>query len=136
MKAVFPLAAALLAVPALAAPQPVTGRWLTVQGKAIVEIAPCGAQLCGRIARVLKPRPGGPAVDSNNPDQRLRTRPIEGIQILTGFTADGDRWKGRIYDPESGRTYRSELTRTGGTLKVKGCLVGPLCRTQEWTQAR
>lgn len=85
---------------------------------------------------MLKPRPGGPAVDSKNPDPAQRTRAIEGIRILTGLTAAADRWKGRIYDPESGRTYRAELTRAGGTLKLKGCLFGPLCRTQEWTAAR
>ena len=129
------LAGVLVAGAASAAPQPVTGRWLTPEGKAIVEVAPCGQQLCGRIAKVLKPRPGGPVVDSNNPDQRLRTRPIEGISILTGFAPADDRWKGRIYDPESGRTYRSELIRAGNILKVKGCF-GPFCRTQEWTAAR
>ncbi len=120
---------------AMAAPAPITGRWLTLEGKAIVEIVPCGRELCGRIARVLKPRPGGPAVDANNPDKALRNRPIEGIVILSGFAADGDRWKGRIYDPESGRTYRSELKIEGGGLKVKGC-IGPFCRSQDWTRAR
>ena len=135
MKALI-LASVLVAGAAYAAPQPVTGRWLTPEGKAIVEIAPCGQALCGRIAKVLKPRPGGPAVDVKNPDPAQRTRPIEGIRILTGLTADGDVWKGRVYDPESGRTYRAELTRTGSTLKLKGCLFGPLCRTQAWTQAR
>ena len=114
---------------------PVTGRWLTVEGKALVEIAACGQQLCGRLAKVLKPRPGGPAVDANNPDPTLRNRPIAGLAILTGFTAAGDRWKGRIYDPESGRTYRSELARHGNLLNVKGCF-GPFCRTQQWTAVR
>lgn len=129
---ILPLAAAALAA---AAPAPVAGRWLTVDGKALVEIAPCGQQLCGRIARVMKPRPGGPAVDANNPDPALRRRPIAGLNILAGFTAAGDRWRGRIYDPESGRTYRAELIRDGSVLKVKGC-VGPFCRTQQWTATR
>lgn len=129
------LALATVATAASAAPTPVTGRWLTVEGKALVDIAPCGQTLCGRIARVLKPRPGGPAVDVNNPDTTLRTRPIAGILILSDFRPADDRWKGRIYDPESGRTYRSELIRAGGTLKVKGC-IGPFCRTQEWTATR
>ncbi len=128
------VAVAMLGI-AAAPPAPLTGRWLTVEGKALVEIGTCGGQICGRIAKVLKPRPGGAAVDVNNPDERLRGRPIDGIMILSGFTADGDRWKGRIYDPESGRTYRSELIRAGSVLKVKGC-IGPFCRTQEWTQAR
>lgn len=126
---------ATISTAASAAPVPVTGRWLTVEGKALVDIAPCGSTLCGRIARVLKPRPGGPAVDANNPDAALRQRPIAGILILSDFKPANDRWKGRIYDPESGRTYRSELIRAGGTLKVKGC-IGPFCRTQEWTAAR
>lgn len=126
-------AAALFGV--AAAPAPVTGRWLTVDGKALVEIGQCGPALCGRITKVLKPRPGGPAVDANNPDTALRHRPIAGLVILSDFTASGDRWKGRIYDPESGRTYRSELIRAGSTLKVKGC-IGPFCRTQQWTPAR
>ena len=126
--AVLPLALLLVA----AAPAPIAGRWLTVEGKAVVEIAPCGTSLCGRITRVLKPRPGGPAVDIKNPDPTLRTRPIAGMAILTGFGACGGRLQGRIYDPESGRTYRSELTRTGDTLAVKGCW-GPFCRSQSWT---
>lgn len=128
-------AATALLCAAAAPPAPVTGRWVTVEGKALVEIGPCGAALCGRIARVLKPRPGGPAVDANNPDPTLRSRPIAGLTILSQFRPDGDRWRGRIYDPESGRSYRSELTRAGSALKVKGC-IGPFCRTQEWTAAR
>lgn len=125
-------AAAAIAAPG---PAPVAGRWLTEGGKAIVAIAPCGAALCGRIARVLKPRPGGSAIDANNPDRSLRTRPIEGLAILSGFAPAGDRWRGRIYDPESGRTYRAELARAGAVLKVKGCW-GPFCRTQDWSPLR
>lgn len=135
MKSGLALAALVTASAAAAAPAPVTGRWLTVEGKAIVEVAPCGQSLCGRIVKVLKPRPGGPVVDANNPDANLRRRPIEGLAILTGFAANGDRWSGRIYDPESGKTYKSELRAAGNVLKVKGCW-GPFCRTQDWTRTR
>lgn len=129
------VAALALLVLTAAAPAPITGRWVTAEGKAVVEIAPCGPSVCGRIVRVLKPRLGGPAVDVKNPDPAQRRRSIEGITILNGFRPDASRWKGQIYDPESGRTYRSELTRTGGTLTVKGCW-GPFCRSQQWTVAR
>jgi uncharacterized protein (DUF2147 family) len=129
------LTAAALVIGA-AAPVPVTGTWLTEEGKALVRIEPCGAQLCGRIVRVLRPRPGGGrALDTANHDPALRSRPIEGLAILTGFTRDDDQWAGRIYDPESGRSYRSTLARHGDTLDVKGCL-GPFCRTQHWTAQR
>lgn len=125
----------ILALLLASAPAPIAGRWLTAEGKAVVEIAPCagggGPDVCGRIAQVLKPRPGGPPVDIKNPDPALRGRPMAGLVILTGFRPDGDRWRGRIYDPESGRTYRSELIRDGRRLTVKGCW-GPFCRSQEW----
>ena len=120
---------------AAAAPAPIAGRWITVEGKALVEIGPCGQHLCGRIARVLKVDPTKPTTDSNNPNQALRSRPILGMVFLTGFSPADDRWKGRIYDPESGKSYRSELIRAGDTLKVKGC-IGPFCRTQTWVAAR
>lgn len=123
----------LAAMPAEAAPA-ITGRWLTEGGKAVVEVAPCGAALCGRIAKVLIRSTSGVAVDRNNPDPKLRARPVVGLPILTGFTDGGAVWKGRIYDPESGRSYRSELSREGATLKVKGCF-GPFCRTQSWRRA-
>ena len=132
-------AATAIAAPAAANPaaaaEPVTGRWLTVDGQAIVTIGTCGQTVCGKITKVLKPRPGGPAVDANNPDPALRHRPIEGIQFLTGFTPSGSSWNGRIYSPEEGKTYKSVLTRDGNTLKVKGCILF-FCKTQVWTRAQ
>ena len=133
----FAIAAALAMVggAASAAPLPVAGRWLTAEGKALVEIAPCGGALCGRVVRVLKRSSPGVPLDANNRDASLRRRPIEGLAILSDFTAAGDGWQGRIYDPESGRTYRSQIVRHGDVLDVKGCL-GPFCRTQHWTARR
>ena len=135
MRIASALAAMAMASAAVAAPAPIAGRWITEEGKALVEIGSCGAQTCGRIVRVLKVDPTKPTTDVLNPDQRLRSRPFAGLVFLTAFTPAVDRWRGRIYDPESGRSYRSELIRTGGTLKVKGC-IGPFCRTQNWTAAR
>lgn len=127
---------ALLLPMASHAAEPVTGRWVTEGGKALVEIAPCGKTLCGKIARVLRPVPGKPQNDVNNPDARLRDRPIVGLSILTGFTAAGAEWKGSIYDPERGKTYRSVLQRNAdGTLNVKGC-IAVFCQSQTWKPAR
>ncbi|MBA3896996.1 MAG: DUF2147 domain-containing protein [Sphingomonadaceae bacterium] len=132
-KSVAALAACALAAPAMAA-IPVSGKWLTAERDSVIEIGVCGGTLCGHVARILKGPPGGkPAVDSNNPDPALRARPIRGLTILSGFTSDGEAWEGRIYDPKSGKTYRSKLARNpDGTLKVQGC-IGPFCRTMTWT---
>jgi len=129
-------ALALAAAPGYAA-TPVTGKWLTVEKDSVVEIGTCGKSVCGRIVRILKATADGkPAFDKFNPDPSLRTRPIEGMMILSGFTAAGSVWNGRIYDPRSGKSYRSKLARNpDGTLKVQGCIAF-LCRTQTWTAAR
>ncbi|MFZ2998051.1 DUF2147 domain-containing protein [Sphingobium sp.] len=127
--------AATLTLPAQAA-EPVTGRWATVEGKAIVQIAPCGRELCGRIEKIVKPTPGRPHTDTNNPDPALRSRPLVGLPLLTGFADAGAHWKGTIYDPESGKSYTSKMSRNkDGTLKVQGCIAF-FCKTQTWTAIR
>lgn len=127
--------ATLAAMPAQAA-QPITGRWATVDGKAIVQIAPCGRELCGKIEKIVKPTPGRPQTDTNNPDPALRSKPLTGLSLLSGFREDGDIWKGTIYDPESGKSYTSKVSRNGnGTLKVQGCIAF-FCKTQTWTPVR
>ena len=134
------LAALALAAPALAAPAfaaaPIAGRWVTVEGDSVVTIGPCGATICGRITTFLR-RPSTPnPLDVNNPDPALRRRPILGMAVLSGFADKGKDWRGRIYDPRSGRNYKSIVSRQpDGSLKVQGC-VAFLCRTQVWQPAR
>jgi uncharacterized protein (DUF2147 family) len=116
---------------------PVSGRWFTDNKDSIIEIGPCGATVCGKIVRIIAPtKDGKPAIDSNNPNPALRTRPILGMTLLSGFKDDGSSWRGQIYDPRAGKTYKSFLARLpNGTLQVKGC-VGPFCRTIIFTPAR
>lgn len=130
-----PLAALLVASPGVAA-APVAGRWFTPERDSIVEIGRCGAKVCGRIVRLLKPVQGGPATDRNNSDQALRSRPLIGLPVLVDFVDAGDEWRGRAYDPRKGKTYRSTLELApGGILKVKGC-VAFFCQTFEWHRAQ
>lgn len=136
LAALVTLASASLATTTAQAAQPVTGRWATVDGKAIVAIAPCGRQLCGRIERIVKPTPGRAPTDIRNPDPALRSKPLVGLALLSGFEDAGDIWKGTIYDPESGKSYASKVSRNpDGTLKVQGCIAF-FCKTQTWTPVR
>jgi uncharacterized protein (DUF2147 family) len=116
---------------------PITGRWVTQKKDGVVEIYQCGATLCGKIAKFLVPPPNGAdQKDVNNPNKALRTRTLLGMNILTGFKEVGDEWKGQIYDPTSGKTYRSVVYKgKSGNLVVKGC-VGPFCQSQTWTPSR
>jgi uncharacterized protein (DUF2147 family) len=129
-------AATLLAFSAQAA-VPITGRWVTQSKEGLVEVYECGGAICGKLAKFLVTPPGGAGQkDVNNPNKALRGRTLLGMNILTGFKAVGDEWKGQIYDPKSGKTYRSVVYKgKSGNLVVKGC-IGPFCQAQTWTAAR
>jgi hypothetical protein len=104
MRSILFCLAALVPSAAWAAPD-ATGNWLVEGGTAIVAIGPCGPNICGRISRILQREPGWNGADVNNPDPKLRTRPVLGLPILTGFKRAGTGLSGgRIYDPNSGKT--------------------------------
>lgn len=68
---------------------------------------------------------GKPVLDSKNSDKKLRDRPVVGINLLEGFKYDEScsKWvDGRIYDPKSGKTYKSlvRLDEDPNILLVKG----------------
>lgn len=131
------LCAVMLSVTGASAAEPITGRWVTEERDAIVEIKPCGNTTCGTIARFLVPPPDGlDQRDINNPEQRLRTRKLLGLPILTQFREEDTLWRGQIYDPKSGRSYRSVIRRkSANTIEVRGC-IGPFCQAQTWRRAR
>ncbi|QKG70709.1 DUF2147 domain-containing protein [Erythrobacter mangrovi] len=137
MKRAAAIVAALFACVPLSAAEPIQGRWVTGEKDAVVAIAPCGPKLCGRIDRFLVAPPKGvDQRDVNNKDPALRNRKLLGMAILSEFTEESDLWRGTIYDPKSGKTYRSVIRRKGANvLEVKGCL-GPFCQTQTWQRAR
>ena len=114
------------------------GLWETPEAKSNVEVYACGAELCGRIVSLKEPLDDedNEKRDLNNENDALRSRTIVGIEILTGFVADGPgKWSGgRIYNPEDGKTYKCKLTlRDDGTLKVRGYVGLPILgKTQIW----
>ena len=78
---------------------------------------------------------GDPLLDRKNPDHSQRTNTLVGTRLLYNFTEKKGRWrKGRIYNPENGKSYAASLKlETPTTLEVKGC-IGPFCQKQEWVR--
>ena len=127
---------ACAASPALAS-DGVYGLWLTEEETATVRISDCGdGTPCGVVETAEIPD-GEPTTDVNNSDPDLRDQPIIGLTMLSGFEQDGDQWeKGRIYNPEDGKSYKSSIEveeDDPNVLKVKGCIAF-FCQTQRWTR--
>lgn len=130
--------AALLASGAFAQGPAPTGLWLSEKGGTIVEIAPCGDALCGRIAWLKKPfrKSGELRRDRENPDPALRDRPWCGMTVLWDLRPDAEgRWSGEGYDPKSGIGFSVDLRPQGGAMTVRAYLGVPLLGRQEtWTR--
>lgn len=118
----------------------IVGVWLTAgDDNAKVEIFESNTKYYGKIVWLKNPiRDGGKALDVNNPDVSKRKNPIIGLQIISGFEYNPDDkiWEnGKIYDPQSGKTYSCNIKKEGNKLKVRGYIgFSLLGRTEIWTK--
>ena len=85
--------------------------WATEQNKGTVRIEPCGQNLCGYAVTT-------------------------GEKILINMRPSEAKWVGHIHDPDSGRTYDSNIAMKGpNSLRVQGCAFGGMfCGGQTWSR--
>jgi len=117
----------------------ILGTWFNTEKSAKIEIMKNGSKFIGKITWVdPKGRDPKTILDSKNSDPKLQKRPILGLTILDDLSYKNGSWEGgKIYDPESGKTYSCELNlKSNQLLEVKGYIgfswVG---KTVEWTKA-
>ena len=130
-----------LAPLATAFAQDVLGKWKLSTGTAIVEVYQDGDVYNGKIVWLKNPtRPDGtPAIDQNNPDEKLRNRQLMGLNMLSNLKKKGSEYVGGvIYDPANGKTYYCSMEVEGEILKVRGSLDkrGFLGRTMDWFRVK
>lgn len=125
-----------LATPAFAADA--IGLWATPGNGGQVEIARCGNSLCGKLVTSDNIKTNPALKDIKNKDESQRTRTLKNLQMLYDFTGGPTKWTGgKVYNPEDGGTYSGTLELiSANELKLKGCIVAPLCKTQKWTRIR
>lgn len=104
---------------------PAEGMWKTEVDDgayAHVNVGTCGAALCGTIARTF----------NNTGEYKSENL---GKQIVWDMApAGGGAYKnGQIWQPSTGKTFKSKMALSGDTLKVSGC-VGPICKKQTWSR--
>lgn len=111
---------------------PATGTWKTAEGESggylHVDISTCGSALCGTIQKAFD---GNGSLSGDY--EHL------GKKIVWDMMADGDGYYsgGKIWAPDSDKTYKSKMALNGKGLEVKGCVAGGLiCRGQTWTRVK
>ena len=117
------------------------GRWRTVDdqtgaSKSIVVITVTNDEARGTIEKVFIP----PAIDDHPNCIKCtgdrRNKPVIGMEIMWGLKKNGDEYTGgRVFDPETGKTYRCKIKLVDGgkKLEVRGFVgFSLLGRTQTW----
>ena len=148
MKSLTLLAAVLLSATTVlgAGTDDILGIWKTELDESKVEVYRCGEKFCGKIVWLKRPvytdgsdgQVGTPIIDRKNHDPDLRNRPLIGLQIMQGFSKQGDTtWgDGSCYDPKSGKSYRGKIRLSApDRLELRGFIGIPLFgRTPVWTR--
>jgi uncharacterized protein (DUF2147 family) len=111
----------------------VTGLWATERNNGRVRVEACGAAVCGYVVDGNQLRANPAQTDVHNPDPAKRARPVKGLMILQGYAGGPPRWRGSIYDPQTGdESHDSTLTLVApDTLEVEGCRLF-FCRSETW----
>jgi uncharacterized protein (DUF2147 family) len=138
MKLPFIAAALALSVSAPAFAQDVTGLWQTQTNGGQVEISRCGNSICGKLVNSDHIKTNPAMKDVKNKDASQRDRTLKGMQMLWGFSGGPDKWTGgKVYNANDGGTYSGTITViSANSLKLKGCIMAPLCKTETWTRIK
>ncbi len=119
------IAACMQGVPARAAQEDLDGFWIDSDGEVIIEVVPCGAARCGRVAWLKQPdgADGLPLRDVKNADPNLKSRPVCGLEVVTAFKKQSDAtWgDGTVYVSDQGASYSGKAEIISATqIKVTG----------------
>lgn len=119
----------------------VCGKWITEEGKSVVEIYEQDGKYYGKILWLKDANgdDGLPMKDKENPDPKLKSREIKGMVFMSGFVFNGKYWdNGSVYDPESGNSYSGNMKlRTHDILDLRGYMgISMLGRTATWVRKK
>lgn len=112
------------------APTPVTGTWLNPRGTVAVKAGDCSGKLCGWVSWA-SPVALADAAAADVPH-------LIGTELLQNYRPAGaNRWTGRVFVPDMGRTFQSTIEQIDPQhLKISGCILGGLfCKSQIWRRS-
>ena len=110
------------------AADPLEGLWQTEPDDgayAYVQIAPCGAALCGTMVRTF------------NSDGEYKSENLGRQLVIDMMPAGNGRYKGKVWRPSNDKIYIGRINLSGDGLKMKGCVAGGLlCASQSWARVK
>jgi uncharacterized protein (DUF2147 family) len=116
----------------------VLGVWKNGEGTGMVQIYKKAEKYYGKIVWLKVPNDanGKPRVDVNNPEPKLQSRTLKGLENLRDFVYKGNnKWEdGKAYDPKNGNDYSCEMKLIDdNTLEVRGFIgVSLFGKTDVW----
>ena len=124
----------------------ITGIWLNQEKDGQIEVYKSGNTYSGKLVWMKNqndPATGELLLDKKNPNEKLRSKPLLGSDLMHGFTFDREdkEWsKGKIYDGRKGKTYKCRIKLSAdNTLKVTGYIGASwmgLGETSIWTKVK
>ena len=118
----------------------VLGKWLNSSGEAQIEVYKKGDKYFGKLCWTKEPNENGKIkMDSKNPDSKLRSNSLLGLNIVKDFVYDGSKWTdGKVYDPQTGKTYSANISMTGlNQLNMRGYIgISLIGRTENWKRVK
>lgn len=120
----------------------IVGLWWNAEKTSHIEVFKQGNKYYGKIVHLVEPNDtnGKPKVDKDNPQAKLRNRPLKGLVILEGlqYEGEGEYEDGEIYDPKSGKTYSANAKLNGkDRLDLRGYVgISLIGRTSTWTRVK
>lgn len=119
----------------------VIGLWFTEKAKSLVKVYKKDNKYYGKIIWLKTPlnEEGKEKVDTKNPDEKLKSNPIKGLNFMLDFSFDknDEEWvDGKVYDPESGKTYSGILKMPSkDIIELRGYIgISLIGRTSTWVR--
>jgi len=111
-----------------ASADPVEGLWQTEVDDgayAYIDMKPCGAALCGIIARTFN---STGEYQSENLGKRL---------VIDMVPNGNGSYAGQVWRPSNNKIYIGKMDLSGNSLRLRGCVAGGLiCSSQNWRRVQ
>ena len=120
--------AAIAAPGAASAKSALEGRWKN--GPMEIVISPCGKSLCGTVVKA--------SARQEEKAERGSGTELEGARLITGIQRTGSgTYRARVFLPDRGIHASGTINQVSANqLKVRGCVLGVICKSKTWDRVR